>query len=608
MIGGKLRDFSVRARELSQLSSAIAERMAGAKMKDAMEGLQEIFSRIRRLDGESGLGKDLLTTILENFGRIQSHLLFFEGAVRQLHALCSFIRIENARSGRGDTGFDTLSDDVMVLAGNIRSQSVRLLDHVSVLTNLISHNLEKIHHFDDQQHRQARHILDDAVNNLSALREKYANSTEAMKAFSVHWNRLSGSIGEVVSGMQFHDITRQRIEHVSEALADLTETSAIPKKRHMLQLRPAHPQSDRRDADSARMDISRIGGIVAACELQAAQLSHARDEFVSAVQAIIENIRDIADNVEGISEETLQLAGATDDEGHSFLSMLDTGLASLTSAISNYESANDELTATLGRTVEMVERMSEFVTQIEKIGIEMRIIAINASIHAAHIGEEGLALGVLADALRPLSLETSRQISAISGTLMSVVGVSREFSDKLGRNHEKQIGDSSRMTDRLEATMALLRGLDKDNLSLLERIGGEVKALLADIGAVASAIHVHERIDQTIEGVNAILAGVMTEMRTALPAGIQKESRPILQDGANRYTMDKEREIHRMVASGADPLMARGRQEGPVRATKTDKVSETSKGVQGDALPVQPNPDGASKAKQEDLGDNVELF
>jgi hypothetical protein len=133
---------------------------------------------------------------------------------------------------------------------------------------------------------------------------------------------------------------------------------------------------------------------------------------------------------------------------------------------------------------------------------------------------------------------------------MSVIGVSREFSDKLGRNQEKQIGDSSRMADRLEETMELLRSLDKDNLSLLERIGGEVKALLADIGAVVSAIHVHERIDQTIDGVNAVLAGVMKQLRAALPAGIRKEGRPILQDGANRYTMDKEREIHRMVASG----------------------------------------------------------
>jgi len=608
MIGGKLRDFSVRTRELSQLSSAIAERMAGAKMKEAMEGLQEIFSRVRRLDGESGLGRDVLTTILENFGRVQTHLLFFEGTVRQLHALCSFIRIENARSGRVDTGFDTLADDVMVLARNIESQSARLLDQVTVLTNLIGNNLEKIRHFDEQQHRKARHILDDAVNNLSALREKYANSTEAMKAFSLRWNRLSSNIGEVVSAMQFHDITRQRIEHVSEALADLTVTGASPVRRRVFLLRPAHLQSERRDTNPARMEISRIGGIAAACELQAAQLSHARDEFVSAVQAIIENIRDIAENVEGLSEETLQLAGAADDEGNSFLTTLDAGLASLTDAISNYESANDELTAALGRTVEMVEQMSEFVSQIEKIGIEIRIIAINASIHAAHIGEEGLALGVLADALRPLSLETSRQISAISGTLMSVIGVSREFSDKLGRNQEKQIGDSSRMADRLEETMELLRSLDKDNLSLLERIGGEVKALLADIGAVVSAIHVHERIDQTIDGVNAVLAGVMKEMRAALPAGIRKEGRPILQDGTNRYTMDKEREIHRKVASGANPVTAMGRQEVPRPETMAAKGLETGNAAQGDALPVLPNPDGADKAKQEDLGDNVELF
>src|SRR5574340_1907 len=82
--GEKLRDFYSRTKEVSNLSASITERMIGTEVTEAMEGLQEIFDRIGRLDGQSGRGRDALTSILERFMGVRSHLQGFAKTVRNL--------------------------------------------------------------------------------------------------------------------------------------------------------------------------------------------------------------------------------------------------------------------------------------------------------------------------------------------------------------------------------------------------------------------------------------------------------------------------------------------------------------------------------------------
>lgn len=598
-IGEKLRDFYSRTKEVSNLSASITERMIGAEVTEAMEGLQGIFDRIGRLDGQSGRGRDALISILERFVAVRSHLQGFEKTVRNLHILCNFIKIESARSGRTDTGFETLADDVKKLAEKIESQSILLLDQSAALMAIIDQNLEKIRVFEGRQHQQAGRILDNAVASLNAMREKHHHSTKALKTLSARWEELSRNIGQVVSSVQFHDITRQRIEHVRDALSELTgqlQTSGAGK-------------NGKKGKPTAGIGAGQIALVADTCELQAAQLRHARDELVSAVRTIIENTRNIVRNVQEMTEETGLLVGVKGNEGHSFFADLQGGLASLISAVSDYVSVNRELSAALFRVTGTVEEMSSFVNEIEKIGLRMKMVALNASVHAAHIGEEGLGLGVLADALHPLSVETSSQIGAIAGALNTIIASSRELSDGLSGDAADPEQNTERTADHLEAMMAPLRRLDENNLSLLANIDGIVKDLSGDIDRTTSAISVHERIDHEVNKVDAVLTDVVTQMRSALPDGKTGKGKDSLQALSARYTMDKEREIHQSVTAGGTPAAGvdGGNPRDPSGEISDGSVKAIGSSSTGSGQ-MTTGPTGPEKAGQEDLGDNVELF
>lgn len=598
-IGEKLRDFYSRTKEVSNLSASITERMIGSEVTEAMEGLQGIFDRIGLLDGESGRGREALTSILERFAGVRSHLQGFEKTVRNLHILCNFIKIESARSGRKDTGFETLADDVKKLAESIESQSGLFLDQSAALMAIIDQNLEKFRIFEDRQHQQAGRILNNAVANLAAMREKHHNSTKALKTLSVRWDELSRNFGKVVSSVQFHDITRQRIEHVRDALSELTEP---------LQGSGAG-ENGKKGKSNSGIDTGRITLVADTCELQAVQLRHARDELVTAVRTIIENTRNIVRNVKEMTDETGLLVGVNGNDGRSFFADLEGGLASLISAVSDYVSVNRELSAALFRVTGTVEKMSSFVNEIEKIGLRMKMVALNASVHAAHIGEEGLGLGILADALHPLSVETSSQIGAIAGALNTIIASSRELLDNISGDAADPKQDTERMADRLEAMMAPLRRLDEHNLSLLANIDGIAQDLSADVDRTTTAISVHERIDQAVGEVDAVLTGIVTEMRSALPDGKTGRGGDSLQALSARYTMDTEREIHQFVTAGTKRVPAAD--DGDTRDELGKIVDKSCKEIgscPAESEQMKAGQTGPEKAEQEELGDNVELF
>jgi methyl-accepting chemotaxis protein len=597
-IGEKLRDFYSQTKEVSNLSASITEKMVGAEVTEAMEELQGTFDRIGRLDGESGRGRDALTSILERFSEVRSHLQGFEKTVRNLHVLCNFIKIESARSGRKDTGFETLSDDVKKLAENIESQSALLLDQSAVLTSLINQNLEKFRRFEDHQHQQASHILNDAVTNLAAIREKHGHSSLALKTLSTRWDELSRNIAEVVSSMQFHDITRQQIEHVRDALNELTGQHRAP----------GAGESGKKRKSIGGMDEGRAALVADTCELQAAQLRNARDELVSAVRTIIENTRNIVRNVEEMTEEMKRLVGVSGSGGSSFFAGLEGGLTSLISAVSDYVSVNRELSAALHRVTGTVEQMSSFVNEIEKIGLKMKMVALNAAVHAARIGEEGLGLGVLADALHPLSVETSLQIGAIAGDLNTIISISKELSDNLSGDAAAPQEDTERMSDHLKAMMAPLHCIDENNLSLLAGINGIVKGLSEDVEKTTTAISIHTKIDQEVNRLDAELMAIVAEMRSALPAGESGSAGQHLRGLSARYTMDKEREIHQSVATRANPKAGTADQDPLKQRMAVDDGRKAVESSLAKPEPMNTGQVGPEKTEQENLGDNVELF
>lgn len=68
------------------------------------------------------------------------------------------------------------------------------------------------------------------------------------------------------------------------------------------------------------------------------------------------------------------------------------GLATVTGVLSKCSKTDRELAEIMQKVAQTIGEISGFVTDIEEIGSEIDLIALNSQIKAAHTGVEGAAL------------------------------------------------------------------------------------------------------------------------------------------------------------------------------------------------------------------------
>ncbi len=337
----------------------------------------------------------------------------------------------------------------------------------------------------------------------------------------------------MVASIQSHDLTRQQIEHVNSALDDLEER--IDAKA--------------RQGGSAA-EIDHMTGEV--CRLQVAQLEHSRDHLLGAVTNMRESLREIAVSGLTMAEQTMEIAGATNEAGFSFLAEMQQGTAMIASALNENAEANRESVSTLAELAKSVAQMEDFLQEIERIGGEMKVLALNAGIKAARISEGGAGLSVIAEAIQKLSANALQATTTVTGLLREITGSAQKLSSEEGTDLEKQSLKVDEFIDEIGALLQTLQGLNDDIVANLTGIGEEGRSLAEDIDLVASGVSIRE---QTIKVFGSVLENIRDLCGSTAAhnlGGEQPEANSMYGDLMDRYTMHSEREIHRSVVGGQE--------------------------------------------------------
>ncbi|MEW6258594.1 MAG: methyl-accepting chemotaxis protein [Thermodesulfobacteriota bacterium] len=580
-LGEKLQDFYFRTRKLADLSRQIAVQLTGEAWLQWMAEIDTIFDRIRRQGAAGRQGTQRLESLIERFDAIRSRLASFDTIVRHLHVLCNYIKIESARLGDRDTGFYALGEDVRSLADSITGKAGTLADRCRQLMHSIGEGKSRITAIELQQAGQAQSILEQAHRNLSDMADHNRVSSQTLEEISSSWTRISHSIGEMVASMQFHDIVRQRIEHVREALVDVHKRFEPDKPLEDTTPGPRNPV-DRMlrwiglNGASTRAASPRPEVLQAAClvfDVQHHQLQDTRREIVGAVERIIEHLRQIADELSGMTQNTRAMTASGNEPSGSFLLALENHLANLAEAIAGYGDIQKQWMKSIDGITASVGEMSVFIHQIEAIGFQMKLIALNAAIHAAHIGQEGAALGVLADAIRQIADDTATHIETIAADLKALIEEASKFSGEqmtdAGKTTEARIDD---LPSALHSMIESLKEMDETISALLMQIDRDGSSLMQDIETTVGGIDVHERMGQQLGQIAADLQTTVEDVRKTCPELGSIEGHPAegAEDGTDRYTMEREREIHRSIAVAAATTLAGATAAASIEETGTD--------------------------------------
>ncbi|MCE1246488.1 MAG: methyl-accepting chemotaxis protein [Firmicutes bacterium] len=536
--GSDLQDFYSRSDDISSSSNTAAALTSGDEIQSIISGLQTTLdtmtSFMSELEVESGNSGESLRGYIKLLGNILVLMGNFRKTVNILEIIGISTRIESSYLGQDDAGFKSLAADIKKLARVVDSKSENIIEESEGLIMQVKGTLSRLIELQIKQKDQSQIIINNARNSLAALERLHESSSETAKILSEKSGQVSESIGEVVVSLQLHDIVRQQMEHVKEALDVITDKLADE---------PVIDEEDE-DEDELPESVKEIISFMADIgELQQAQLRNSRNEFNSAVQNIIKHLRQVASNVAGMSAEATKMAGTANRAGSSFLNDIEDYVSSIIDLLKENARLDHELSDAMLRVADKVGELSGFVGDIDQINSEIELIALNARVRAAHTGSKGAPLGVLSEGLQKLSIESHTRTGLISDILQNVVGIARQLCDRINESVVEKDERTNQLVLGLGELLGPLREINEKIFAILNKLDEEGRALATDIERTVSGITVDkivtDQVDEIIEKINLVIK----EARGIVPESAVRKA-VNLQILSEKYTMGKERDIH----------------------------------------------------------------
>ncbi len=525
-IGGKLAEFIEAVNLISSELTALADPISGDQARRTSQDLTFALDRFTEMRGRAEEDNSLLGNMRQEAGRLKQTLGGFEGAVATFHTLGVLTRIETARLGSTGHDFGNLADEMRLAAGSIQTRVKTAVDNGAHLIQPLESVLRHVSALQEAQAQDLPGLIAGAVAGLSSFRDIQNKTHNESARLSAQYDAISGAFKNLIVSIQFHDITRQQVEHVIEALRRLSS------------------ESEGENGNIPRDD----SGSAAILALQSSQLADAGEKFAALIASVEHNLDQIAGHVLEIAGESRTLSGSSEDETNSFFLQMERGCTAILASLNQCAKAQAAIRATSGDLTETIGRMRGPIEEIRTIEIQMRRMAMNARISAFHLGPTGDALGVLAGSVQQLSSECRER----SESLVDALGSMSEAATRLS-GQDRQVAASARSSqdiclERMRTAVTELHTASERNFAEIAQIVAHCDCLRDNISATRDGASVGALFAESVSRARKMLKEIGAETHSDLsPDGIERWECG-LAEFATHYTMQAERDVHEGIA------------------------------------------------------------
>src|SRR5258708_37986474 len=288
-------------------------------------------------------------------------------------------------------------------------------------------------------------LIEGVIGGLRAFEERRQRAAESSARQAADYEALCDAAGSVVRSVQLHDITRQQIEHVAEALRQLR--SACEGGRGSL-------------PPDARAILA----------LQSSQLCGAAGVFASSVGRMERDLEGMARRVQGMAEAGRTLMGISDDEHESFFLRMEDHFTAILKMLGICTTGQAEMESTAANLAETINRMRASVAEVRGIEIRIQRIATNATIRATHIGTRGDALNVIAEVMHRLALDSNANTEIVAGTLDAMTNAASRVSGRSVDVTPDARAGANEVIDEIRRSVVELHSSNESSFSRVHQI------------------------------------------------------------------------------------------------------------------------------------------
>lgn len=498
------------------------------------------------------------------------HRESIDGAMRlPLELLKVGFRIEGANQHQKMAKImESVAIEVSILGEKLVRSTDEQFEGLDTAIHEIDKLVSRLRNMNEEAHRQYGEAAD-RIHELQANARQLSDARlvqgEVGQAIEVNGRDLQQQFNRVVMALQYHDITRQQLEHVAQAFGTIQEW--IPSGQ-----------------DSAQKSLT--GGEAAllhqAVSVQIQQtdaalgsLKTAGREFQEGMEAVSGRVNDLAQNVAVFNglRQTDKVFKALE------------GLSSLQSLIATRSAIKRDV----GEAGCLIYgRVTDCTTTIGELTTDLRILAINAQVQAVNAGKQRV-IEVLAENICQVSAAIQTATESLTADMRTIKDRLSELAARAWKMGTHQTPEARAVSEGAPRCIALLRGFQGNLTAGLEDLSRRQKDLQSRIEYLLTKVSFPEIASQQLQTVLRFFQEVQVQTSPlADHADISKHAIASLEAS---YTMVKEREVHALaIAQSHRTVATQDSDEYPAPPDVSQK-----------------KPERATAAAQE-FGDNIELF
>ena len=442
---------------------------------------------------------------------------------RETQTLSVLTSIEVARLGQLGAGFQYLAHEWDDFSQSVTTSTKELASHTEERKTSIDETRRRLTTGLPKIQKEFARMEDDLGNALAVAGSSQTELSRAPEQFRACVEEIAREIAGVVAAVQTHDITRQQLEHVREALALILE-----KMRALEETGAVHE----------------MPSILAGLTIQVYQLRSMGEtvsSWVAQIGACTENILRISSSELG-AIGPLVLAQERE---------LSSQLARIESLEEECQADNEEVQSTFTGLSNLMQLVSDHLKKSKYVRDRLQLLTFNSIVEANHLGTKADAILEISQSIKRVSIDwsamTDRSAQAMDEilSLVDLAGAGMQAFSKDGNAGLLVAQDETKAgLENLRAAAAFVA----EKAARVESATSDLKAGIAVVGATKSRMEASFALTGTVLGE---LEKVRRQLEADLPVGAKRcDRREVEALFAASYTTEMEREVLRAALVG----------------------------------------------------------
>ncbi len=539
-VGNHLGECATILARVTDTFEALPNDLGGTDLTAATERLAIVGRRAGEISVALGAEQDDLNRLVATLRKAANPIDQLRRTVKMMGIVAINARVVAASVIDELNDFGVFTTDIAELSASAASTIAKFHRTYEALSGVVANAAIARGNFQAAHRDTLSAMARDLEADLAEVTEQRLESVRSSAITGQMSRAITEKVATAVMALQVGDATRQRVEHVEAALADLSA----------LILPCEAGEGDRRNDGGGGSHAPSHVFVPPVVELQQRQLAAARETLVTEMASGADALTQLNQDVAAVLDHARTVYGSTDKR--SALAELHGAVRSAVTVLRDCEAEREKLDRVAAAVSETVQVLLSHVEAVQEIEYKMRLVSLNAAVRCAQLGPRGRALDVIAQQLRTLTGETVVSANEAVLCLEEASRHSTAFTQAAGSGATR-VGDIER-----EASAALQQ---------LETVGFRMKKALVDLyddgptvaarlDDAISALASHAAISEALSDIEFTLATHASGRDVILPretgegdhaehgGGCEPTLTDFLATLRRRYTMDAERRLH----------------------------------------------------------------